>query len=307
MSELGNRSGAVLPTPIEAWEHNNLNGRRLLPSPGPKKEYTVGESDKARSVRLLLAKHGEQVNHVLNLSGTSKISRGSANSASNNLERPSSTEDNSEDYHTVVPGDSFPMTGNNLVAISLGEIDDCNEEASEDEQELLKRLGQGQARMEQIKRMLVNQRGFIVQALKQLTESNTSNRDVRSKFAQQIREQKEAIEQLASEPRECTKCNSTRQLDKDSADDEASMERDRTLGKGSLVHFGLNDSSSEEWPPNGLRRMCPMCEAAFPPTVTDEDFEMHVMEHFTFEEQETLKYIPPPAPQHDNGHDISNM
>ena len=214
MSELGNRSGAVLPTPIEAWEHNNLNGRRLLPSPGPKKEYTVGESDKARSVRLLLAKHGEQVNHVLNLSGTSKISRGSANSASNNLERPSSTEDNSEDYHTVVPGDSFPMTGNNLVAISLGEIDDCNEEASEDEQELLKRLGQGQARMEQIKRMLVNQRGFIVQALKQLTESNTSNRDVRSKFAQQIREQKEAIEQLASEPRECTKCNSTRQLDK---------------------------------------------------------------------------------------------
>ena len=25
------------------------------------------------------------------------------------------------------------------------------------------------------------------------------------------------------------------------------------------------------------------------PTVTDEDFEMHVMEHFTFEEQETLR------------------
>ena len=69
------------------------------------------------------------------------------------------------------------MTGNNLVAISLGEIDGNEEEASsEDEQELLKRLGQGQARMEQIKRMLVNQRGFIVQALKQLTESNTSNR-----------------------------------------------------------------------------------------------------------------------------------
>ena len=87
---------------------------------------------------------------------------------------------------------------------------------------------------------------------------------------------------------------------KDSADDEASMERDRTLGKGSLVNFGLNESSSEEWPPNGPRRMCPMCEAAFPPTVTDEDFEMHVMEHFTFEEQETLKYIPP---NEENGHD----
>ena len=105
------------------------------------------------------------------------------------------------------------MTGNNLVAISLSEIDG-NEEASEDEQELLKRLGQGQARMEQIKRMLVNQRGFIVQALKQLTESNSSNREVRSKFAQQIREQKEAIEQLALEPRECNKRTSTRQLDK---------------------------------------------------------------------------------------------
>ena len=31
----------------------------------------------------------------------------------------------------------------------------------------------------------------------------------------------------------------------------------------------------------------------------DEDFEMHVMEHFTFEEQETLRYVP----QSDNGFD----
>ena len=31
----------------------------------------------------------------------------------------------------------------------------------------------------------------------------------------------------------------------------------------------------------------------------DEDFEMHVMEHFTFEEQETLRYVPQP----DNGFD----
>ena len=37
MSEVGNRTGALLPTPMEAWEHNNMNGRRLLPSPGPKK------------------------------------------------------------------------------------------------------------------------------------------------------------------------------------------------------------------------------------------------------------------------------
>ena len=161
-----------------------------------------------------MAKHGEQVNHVLNLPNRqqqqSQITRGS----SANVEA-SSAEDNSEEYHSsnnVLPGDSFPMTGNNLVAISLNEID--GEEGSEDEQELLKRLGQGQARMEQIKRMLVNQRGFIVQALKQITESNTSNRDMRLRFAQQIREQKDAIEQMASEPRECNKCSSTRQLDK---------------------------------------------------------------------------------------------
>ena len=92
----------------------------------------------------------------------------------------------------------------------------------------------------------------------------------------------------------------------DIPDDEASMERDRTMGKDSMVNFGMHDSSSEEWPQNsgnnggnGNKRTCPMCEAAFPPTVTDEDFEMHVMEHFTFEEQETLRYVPQP----DNGFD----
>ena len=37
----------------------------------------------------------------------------------------------------MVPGDSFPATGNHLVAISMNDID---EETSEDEQELLKRL-----------------------------------------------------------------------------------------------------------------------------------------------------------------------
>ena len=61
-------------------------------------------------------------------------------------------------------------------------------------------------------------------------------------------------------------------------DDEASMERDRTMGKDSMVNFGMHDSSSEEWPQNsgnnggnGNKRTCPMCEAAFPPTVTNED------------------------------------
>ena len=56
--------------------------------------------------------------------------------------------------------------------------------------------------MEQIKRMLVNQRGFIVQALKQLTESNSSNTEIRQKFTQQIKEQKDTIEQLTTEANE---------------------------------------------------------------------------------------------------------
>ena len=47
-------------------------------------------------------------------------------------------EELSDDY-AVVPGDSFPATGNHLVAISMNDID---EETSEDEQELLKRLVQ---------------------------------------------------------------------------------------------------------------------------------------------------------------------
>lgn len=259
------------------------------------------ESEKARSVRLLLAKHGEQVNHVLQLtSRQQQVIARSNNNNNNSTADPSSTEELSDDYGQggVLPGDSFPATGNHLVAISMTNID---EETSEDEQELLKRLGQGQARMEQIKRMLVNQRGFIVQALKQLTESNTANQEVKQKFLDQIKEQKEAYEQLANaEPRDCSKCTTTpasanRNQQGDSADDEASIERDRTLGKGSMVHFGLNESSSEEWPPNQQqpKRTCPMCEAAFPLTVTEEDFEMHVMEHFTFEEQETLRYVPP--------------
>ena len=82
---------------------------------------------------------------------------------------------------------------------------------------------------------------------------------------------------MATEPRECSKCNTlTRQ--QDSADDEASMERDRTMGKDSMVNFGMHDSSSEEWPQNSgnpgngsaIKRICLMCDAPFPPTITDE-------------------------------------
>ena len=36
-----------------------------------------------------------------------------------------------------------------------------------------------------------------------------------------------------------------------------------------------------------------MCEAAFPEDVDPEQFESHVVEHFCFEDAETLKYVPP--------------
>jgi len=35
-------------------------------------------------------------------------------------------------------------------------------------------------------------------------------------------------------------------------------------------------------------RKCPMCEAAFPKTVSHDEFESHVVEHFSFDESETL-------------------
>ena len=48
-----------------------------------------------------------------------------------------------------------------------------------------------------------------------------------------------------------------------------------------------------------------MCEASFPGSVTQEDFELHVMEHFNFEETETIRYIPPTANM-PNGNEFEN-
>jgi len=36
-------------------------------------------------------------------------------------------------------------------------------------------------------------------------------------------------------------------------------------------------------------RCCPMCEAVFPDTCSQEEFETHVVEHFSYEESETLR------------------
>ena len=54
------------------------------------------ESDKARSVRLLLAKHGDQVNQVLQLNSRQQQQLNRSNN--NNGADPSSTEEISDEY-----------------------------------------------------------------------------------------------------------------------------------------------------------------------------------------------------------------
>ena len=264
-----------------------------------------------------------------------------------------------------VPGDSFPATAHQLHATSMAdEIDDDEEdkcdgnainfkdgmeeflangsnEISDTEQELLRRLGQGQARMEQIKRMLVNQRGFIVESLKQLAVSNIVLGE------RQQNGQRDEIgmtnDDNFSTKQSCANCQKSSYINS-----KENFERDRTLGRtitdfnsaaqnkqklngnvnaaldndhtstsrpneilsetelanenqvqpGVLANLTINngdptDLTTSSTLYNGMR-LCPMCEAAFPPnSVSQEDFELHVVEHFNFDEAETLRYIPP--------------
>jgi hypothetical protein len=266
-----------------------------------------------------------------------------------------------------MPGDSFPTTAHQLHAISLGDDIEDGEvdivegsridfqdgmeeflargstESNDTEQELLRRLSQGQTRMEQIKRMLVNQRGFIVESLKQLAVSNIVMGE-RQQNGQ--RDDDLTNGDNFSSKQTCANCQKNSYTSS-----KDSFERDRTLGRSvaitdfngasnnkqklnGSVHLALdtesdlssavrsNDNTSQNntdmdnQPPgtlgtvtngngettdltttpalyNGMR-LCPMCEAAFPPnSVSQEDFELHVVEHFNFDEAETLRYIPP--------------
>lgn len=40
---------------------------------------------------------------------------------------------------------------------------------------------------------------------------------------------------------------------------------------------------------NSSVKKCPMCEVTFDDTVSQEDFEAHVFEHFNYEESDTLR------------------
>ena len=124
----------------------------------------------------------------------------------------------------------------------------------------------------QIKRMLVNQRGYIVESLRQLAQSNSERN----------REHEES---------RCTNCSHPKSGAE--SHNANSFEQDRTLGR---TYVEYSDRKSGLEPENDSRnsgRLCPMCEAVFPVSVTSEDFELHVMEHFNFEDSETLVYVPP--------------
>jgi hypothetical protein len=63
-----------------------------------------------------------------------------------------------------------------MAATSMVDSVDADEDSDDstlEDKELLKRLKQGQSRMEQIKRMLVTQRGFIVESLRKLAQSQS--------------------------------------------------------------------------------------------------------------------------------------
>ena len=261
-----------------------------------------------------------------------------------------------------MPGDSFPATAHQLHAVSI--VDDIDEgdlengdenrlefqdgmeeflangnnDSKDTEQELLRRLSQGQARMEQIKRMLVNQRGFIVESLKQLAVSNI----ILGERHQNGHREEEVTNGDKPTCANCQKVSYSSSKD--------SYERDRTLGR-SVAITDFNTTTSNKPKINGSinipiepesdnshttkakemsqtdterdiqvagnartitinngdpvdlttssalyngMRLCPMCEASFPPnSVSQEEFELHVVEHFNFDEAETLRYIPP--------------
>ena len=124
--------------------------------------------------------------------------------------------------------------------------------------------------------MLVNQRGFIVESLRQLAQSN-------SDYLQQQQNNK-------PEPGKCSQCGNRKNGNPD-INVQHSMEQDRTLGR-TYVDYTDRKSGQEPEPDRNSGRLCPMCEAVFPVSVSNEDFEVHVMEHFNFDDSETMVYVP---------------
>ena len=173
-----------------------------------------------------------------------------------------------------IPGDSYPA-----VAASLDDIEsDVNTDVEELETDnfvlkkqepeyLLQKLKKGGNRMDQIKRQLVVQRGSIVAALKILAQSRAAG----------------ASGSMSS-------YKSSDHGDQSSSS-TLSEEKDRVLVS----------ITAEQTNTNMGVKLCPMCEAMFPLN-TEEEFEQHVMDHFSYDsDQDTLQYL---AQDSDNQEDL---
>eukprot|EP00092_Neocalanus_flemingeri_P030298 GFUD01032890.1.p1 GENE.GFUD01032890.1~~GFUD01032890.1.p1 ORF type:complete len:289 (+),score=90.20 GFUD01032890.1:51-917(+) len=64
-------------------------------------------------------------------------------------------------------------------------------------------------------------------------------------------------------------------------------QRAESLISASLAVAVLQADTKDSTTPAG--RCCPMCEAVFPTEISHEEFESHVVEHFSYEESDTLR------------------
>merc|ERR1719215_2042306 len=127
---------------------------------------------------------------------------------------------------------------------------------------LLQKLRKGGSRMDQIKRQLVVQRGSIVAALKILAQARSGVSGSGSLSSYKSSESSPGSGNSSVE----------------------TEEKDRVLV--SITASGTSTSQC---------KLCPMCEAMFPLGATEE-FEQHVMDHFSYDsDPETLQYLAPDA------------
>ncbi len=203
---------------------------------------STSDADPAQNVRLMLARH--------NGSSNSRIFDGKMNAMNATYNRQNSSDggggggNDSDDQFSsaVLPGDSFPATDGQLLPLSIDGDDEDDgmgrdpAPGSDEEREILRRLGQSQARMEQvdmptshlfvfphwpfqIKRMLVTQRGFIVASLRQMAEAGAAS----------TRSTGQSSSSSSSSSQLCQKCAGP-VIGNGTHADATNDEKDRTLG-----------------------------------------------------------------------------
>ena len=169
-----------------------------------------------------------------------------------------------------IPGDSYPAVSASLDDIESDvntdaedtDINDTDKKKDEEPDYLLQKLRKGGNRMDQIKRQLVVQRGSIVAALKILAQARSGVSGSGSLSSYKSSEQSPGSGDSSVE----------------------TEEKDRVLV--SITASGTSTSQC---------KLCPMCEAMFPLSA-EEEFEQHVMDHFSYDsDPDTLQYLAPDA------------